>query len=236
MITEYQNSVIVGSLLGDLHIQKSDSKVTPKCRLRFCHGLEQKKYVDWKYRIFQENFCKSTKSPYQTDRNEYLFYTTYSDFFVEYHSTWYQPTKRDKDVLDISGASKEELLLVTKTGFEKKKLNKKWVKVVPPNIEHLLIDPIALAIWYLDDGTKRDYNACRFATQSFSLEENKFLQSTLETNFNLTVKIEEWWNKKTNKKMPGLSIPSANKSFLTFKDIIYNFVKTEIPSMLYKLE
>ena len=72
--------------------------------------------------------------------------------------------------------------------------------MVVPNIEQLLIDPIALAIWYLDDGTKRDHNACRFATQSFSLEENKFLQSTLETNFNLTVKIEEWWNKKTNKK------------------------------------
>ena len=109
-------------------------------------------------------------------------------------------------------------------------------KIVPPNIEQLLIDPIALAIWYLDDGTKRNYNACRFATQSFSLEENKLLQSTLERNFNLTIKIEEWWNKKTNNKMYGLSIPSANKSFLTFKDIVYNFVKTEIPSMLYKLE
>ena len=53
-------------------------------------------------------------------------------------------------------------------------------KIVPPNIEQLLIDPIALAIWYLDDCTKRNYNACRFATQSFSLEENELLQSTLE--------------------------------------------------------
>ena len=209
MITGYQNSVIVGSLLGDLHIQKSLSKVMPKCRLRFCHSLEQKKYVDWKYTIFKNNFCKTTKSPYQTDRKEYLFYTIYSDFFVLYHSMWYQ----------------EKLLN-----------SQKRIKIVPPNIEQLLIDPIALAIWYLDDGRKRNYNACRFATQSFSLEENKLLQSTLERNFNLTIKIEEWWNKKTNNKMYGLYIPSANKSFLTFKDIIYNFVKTEIPSMLYKLE
>ena len=209
MITGYQNSVIVGSLLGDLLIQKSFSKVMPKCRLRFCHSLKQKKYVDWKYTIFKNNFCKTTKSPYQTDRKEYLFYTIYSDFFVPYHSMWYQ----------------ENLLN-----------SQKRIKIVPPNIEQLLIDPIALAIWYLDDGTKRNYNACRFATQSFSLEENKLLQSTLERNFNLTIKIEEWWNKKTNNKMYGLYIPSANKSFLTFKDIIYNFVKTEIPSMLYKLE
>ena len=88
--------------------------------------------------------------------------------------------------------------------------SQKRKKIVPPNIEQLLIDPIALAIWYLDDGTKRNYNACRFATQSFSLEENKLLQSTLERNFNLTIKIEEWWNKKTNNKMYGLSIPSAD--------------------------
>lgn len=52
MITEYQNSVLVGSLLGDLHIQKSLSKVLPKCRLCFCHSLKQKEYVDWKYTIF----------------------------------------------------------------------------------------------------------------------------------------------------------------------------------------
>ena len=36
--------------------------------------------------------------------------------------------------------------------------------------------------------------------------------------------------------MYGLFIPSANQSFLIFKDIIYDFVKTEIPSMLYKLK
>ena len=65
-------------------------------------------------------------------------------------------------------------------------------KIVPKNIELILIDPIALAIWYLDDGTKRNYNACRFATQSFSLEENLLLQSTLETNFKLIVKVDKW--------------------------------------------
>ena len=31
-------------------------------------------------------------------------------------------------------------------------------KIIPKNLEQLLIDPIALAIWYLDDGAKRNYN------------------------------------------------------------------------------
>ena len=201
MITSYENAVIVGSLLGDLHIQKN-SGLTSRCRLRFCHSIKQKEYVDWKYAVFKKNFCKTTKLPYQTNRDEYLFYTSYSECFVNYHSMWYQNLK----------------------------------KIVPRNIEQLLIDPVALAIWYLDDGTKRNYNACRFATQSFSLQENLLLQSTLETNFKLIVKLEQWWNKKTQKHLYGLYIPSEKESFLTFKNIIYSFVKTEIPSMLYKLE
>ena len=205
MMNSIQKNVIIGSLLGDLHIQKNTGK-TNRCRLRFCHSIKQKSYVDWKYAVFEKDFCKTTKLPYQTERKEYMFYTSYSDIFVRYHSMWYQ------------------------------KKTQKFTKIVPKNIEHLLIDPIALAIWYLDDGTKRNYNACRFATQSFSLEENLLLQSTLETNFKLMVKVDKWWGKKNQKYMYGLSIPSENKSFLTFKNIIYPFVKTEIPSMLYKLE
>ena len=205
MITLYQNAVIVGGLLGDLHIQKN-SGLTSRLRLRFCHSVKQKKYVDWKYAVFKNNFCKTTKLPYQTKRNEYLFYTSYSECFVKYHSMWYQKESQN---------------------FE---------KIVPKNIEQLLIDPVALAIWYLDDGTKINQNACRFATQSFSLEENLLLQSTLETNFKDIVKIEKWWNKKTQKNLYSLYIPSEKQSFLTFKKSIYSFVKTEIPSMLYKLE
>ncbi len=45
-------------------------------------------------------------------------------------------------------------------------------KIVLSIIKQLLVDPIALAVWYLDDGTKRcGYKACRFATQSYSFVE-----------------------------------------------------------------
>ena len=206
MVTTSQNSVIVGSLLGDLHVQKNLSS-TNRCRLRFCHSIKQKEYVDWKYTIFKDNFCKKTKVPYQTNRNEYAFYTSYCDSFKLYHTMWYE-----------------------------KKSDLCFQKIIPKNIEQLLIDPIALAIWYLDDGTKRNYNGCRFATQSFSLEENEMLQSTLKTNFDLSVKVEKFWNKKISKEAYGLSVPSKDRSYLTFKNLIYSFVKTEIPSMLYKLE
>jgi len=80
MVTTYQNSVIVGCLLGDLHVQKNLSS-TNRCRLRFCHSIKQKEYVDWKYTIFKNDFCKKTQAPYQTNRNEYAFYTSYCDSF-----------------------------------------------------------------------------------------------------------------------------------------------------------
>ncbi len=70
----------------------------------------------------------------------------------------------------------------------------------PPNENEfkwrsILVDPISLAVWYLDDGTKR---------QGFHGYRN------------------------------NLSIPSC--SALVFKELLYSFVQTEIPSMLYKLE
>lgn len=129
MITSVENAVIVGSLLGDLHLQKNSRK-TSRCRLRFCHSVKQKEYVDWKYAIFKNDFCKTTKPPYQTKRQKYMFYTSYLECFVKYHSTWYQKSSQN------------------------------FKKIVPKKIEQLLIDPIALAVWYLDDGTKRNYNAC----------------------------------------------------------------------------
>ncbi len=89
----------------------------------------------------------------------------------------------------------------------------------------------------MDDGSKRnDCNACRLATQSFYEKENIMLQQCLQTNFNLSVTIDKWKNKETEKFLYDLSIPSKNSSYKNFKNLIYDFVKAEIPSMLYKLQ
>ncbi len=221
-ISQFQHTIIIGSLLGDIHIQKTNA-LTEKCRLRFSHSIKQKNYVDWKYTVFKNQFCSKTKPPYKTARilkdcfqGEYIFYTEYANEFSWYHSTWY--TQKIK--VDENG-----------------KLKYTYKKKIPNNILELLVDPVMLAIWYLDDGSKRnDCNACRLATQSFSEKENIMLQQCLQTNFNLSVTINKYKNKKTGKFLYGLSIPSKNSSYKNFKNYIYNFVKAEIPSMLYKLQ
>ena len=65
-------------------------------------------------------------------------------------------------------------------------------KVVPKRIVKILT-PLALAVWYQDDGTldyrnKYHYNAL-FATHCFSFSECVLLAKTLQTNFGLDVRV-----------------------------------------------
>lgn len=204
-VSKRQDAVIVGGLLGDLHIQKT-SATTERCRLRICHSMAQREYVDWKHEVLRGPFCARTKPPFETARpGEYLFYTMYMDQFLPYRSEWYM---------------RGEL------GFR---------KVVPSNIGDLLVDPISLAVWYLDDGSKRsDCAACRLATQGFTLEENMALVECLRSNFGIEAKVGTW--RRAGGELYGLSLPSSPSGYKRLKSLIYPLVEAEIPSMLYKLQ
>lgn len=180
-LTERQQAVFVGSLLGDAHIQKSSSN-TGKCRVRFCHSGKQKQFVDWKYEIFKTPFCEQTKAPYFENRrretpggSDYLFYTSYRNEFIEAHSSWYVDSSIDG-------------------------VKPKFVKQIPLNISEILHKrPLSLAVWFLDDGSKRsDTESCRIASQSFSKNEHKLLQDCLFENFGISAGIEDWGRSKTN--------------------------------------
>lgn len=204
-VSKRQDAVIVGGLLGDLHVQKTSAK-TERCRLRFCHSLSQKEYVDWKYKELRDPFCAGTKPPSEKRRGEYLFYTHYVDQFLPYRSKWYVSPPD-------AHASEGDPLFYGGDGVFRASLNdaqdaEEVRKVVPEDIKDLLVDPISLAVWYLDDGTKRkDSEACRLATQGFSLEENKALADCLEANFAIEAKVEAWRVK--GRELYGLSLQSG---------------------------
>ena len=44
MLTETQDQLLVGSILGDSHVERNGSN----CRVRFDHCMEQREYVYWK--------------------------------------------------------------------------------------------------------------------------------------------------------------------------------------------
>ena len=62
-------------------------------------------------------------------------------------------------------------------------------KIVPKNIQELLISPLSLAVWYMDDGSldfrPKDHYNFSFCTNAFSVKENKLLVEALKKNFGI---------------------------------------------------
>jgi len=63
-------------------------------------------------------------------------------------------------------------------------------KVVPKNITDLLISPLSLAIWYMDDGYRRiDCKGSYLCTSAYTKSEQLLLQKVLKRNFSLNTRL-----------------------------------------------
>lgn len=84
------------------------------------------------------------------------------------------------------------------------------------------IEPLGLAIWYMDDGNKLDYGAT-LCTNCFSIEDLEIIQQMFIEKFNIQTHFYE--------KTHVTYIPS--KEFPKFKKLIEPYI---IPSMQYKIK
>lgn len=138
-------------------------------RLRLDHGSKQKSYLLWKHTELQNISGKVLEV----------------DYYHKGHNTYYKNYR-------FSTFSNELL----NNYWRKFYVNGK--KVIPKDITVLLREPLALAIWFMDDGYKRsDCNALRLSTDSFSFEENVLLQKALQANFGIATAIHKkgkYWN------------------------------------------
>lgn len=102
---------------------------------------------------------------------------------------------------------------------------KERIKVVPLNIENLLTSPLSLAVWFMDDGGRRNDSYGLFLnTLSFTLPEHELLRECLRKNFSLETRVH--WIQDGYR----LYIPS--KCAKHFCELVYPHM---IPSMYYKL-
>ena len=95
------------------------------------------------------------------------------------------------------------------------------VKTITSEFLNLITHPIALAYWFMDDGTNRG----TFATNCFSEKEVDLLIEWLKNKWNITC--------TKQKNLSNFVIHIAQKSRKDFEDLIYPYV---IPSMYYKLQ
>ena len=100
----------------------------------------------------------------------------------------------------------------------------KGVKIVPRNIEKILVNPLSLAIWYMDDGTldyrEKDHYAFRLTTHSFTPNDNQRLVSVLNNNFGVDATVQSTLIR--GKRYPRIHIG------VTGRDQFYNLVQPYI--------
>jgi len=100
-------------------------------------------------------------------------------------------------------------------------------KVVRPELITILTDPLSLAIWYMDDGSRGKYN-CRFATDSFSEKEHTILIDLLKINFDIRAKTCKYARNDREYYYLSLDKPNTLKLF----SIIYTYM---IDCVKYKI-
>jgi hypothetical protein len=167
-------------------------------RLRLEHGVSQEQYLLWKYNEFKK--VATPSSPMKV----HAYHKVHQKFY---------------DSLRMYTFSNESFKLYWDVFYQNGR------KIVPKNILKLLTEPISLAVWFMDDGYKRnDCNAFRLNTDSFLKQEQLQLIEVLKKNFN----IESTLHKKG--KHWNIYIPQ--RSSKRFVEIVKPYI---IPSLEYKI-
>jgi len=193
-LTSKQKEVLIGTLLGDGTLELNGRYP----RLRVDHGMKQKAYVEWKYKIFHglttgkikhfsQKLDRRTKKRYRHCKFDTISIYPLNKFYRMFYG--------------------------------------KGRKQVPKNIGKILKKPLSLAVWYMDDGYKRnDCNAIRINTDSFSFKDQELLSKCLKINFGINTKLHrkgKFWN---------IYIPSQEAK--KFCNIVKPYI---IPEMEYKI-
>lgn len=166
-------------------------------RLRFGHGISQKEYIFWKYDEFRNI---ANQSP--------TYVEEWHKVMGKKYGSWHFGTK-----------GTPELIMFWNDFYQNKH------KIVPMHIKKILIDPLSIAVWFMDDGYKRnDCNAFRLNTDAFSLNDQQLLQAAVEENFGIPTKLHK------KGKYRNIYIPeSSSKKFV---ELVKRYI---VPSMEYKI-
>jgi len=184
-LTQFERSIIIGSLLGDGYMRIIPGR--SNAFLEINHSIKAREYVDYKYESLKR-LCESAPKERASNEGRVAY-----RFFI----------KQNKELTDLYNI------------FYK---NNK--KIIPKD---LVLDPIILAIWYMDDGSKCRDHDIYLNTQQFSINDQKILLNKLrELNINA----------RLNKDKKYFRIRILKTSIKTFMRIISPYV---FKSMYYKL-
>lgn len=188
-----QEQFVLGSLLGDLNLSNPKSNRSKNSRLAIVQCEKQKELFMKKVEILGEFMGSYRLTTSKPDPRTGKIYTGYRG-----------NSKAHKVFTDIYN-----LLYIN----EKKTITKEYLNKIT--------SPIALAFWFMDDGSE----CGTIATNSFSLDEVKLLQNWLLEKWNISSMI---WKNRVN-----YVLHIDNSSRQQFENLIKPYI---IPSMEYKLK
>src|SRR3990167_9008911 len=158
LFPEDQLQLILGSLMGDARLECRSKSIRAKhtARLRIHQSDKQKDYVFWKYEKLKDLVLKGPR----------------------FTKVWHDP-KRNKDHFSwyFHTQSSESLGLIHKIFY------KDNVKIAPNELSELL-EPLGLAVWYMDDGSNNG-GSITLNTHGFTVIEQKALKDLLLEKFNV---------------------------------------------------
>lgn len=196
-LSNRQKEILIGKLLGDGHLETKDCGRT--YRLKIEHSLKQKEYVDWLYREFKVWVL----TPPQV-RRRFVVWRTLAG---EYDKYWFNTLS--------SGSFR----------FYAHQFYKERKKIVPRFIKKLLT-PLALAVWFMDDGSikSKAHQTVFLNTHGFDAKSIKLLQDAL---------LEKFGIKTTKRKEKcGWQIYLLSETINRFAVIIKSHI---LASMRYKI-
>lgn len=196
-LTKRQREILIGTLLGDSHLETQNKGRT--YRLKVEHSLKQKEYVDWLYHEFKDWVLSLPKV-----RERFVRLRTVSGMYAKYYFN---------------------TLSVGSLRFYAQQFYSEGKKRVPRLI-HRWLTPLALAVWYMDDGSiKSNHHRTIFLnTQGFAIRDLHGLQKALLEKFGIKTQLRA----DRHQQRIYFSAETVDK----FLKIIERHI---IPSMRYKL-
>lgn len=197
-LSRIQQELLIGGLLGDGNLRIAGRNRHANFIVE--HSMAQQEYVLWKYCLMKEWVLTEPKAVTRV-----------------YH----KDSKRVLHSLRFLTISHPEFTKWHSAFYERK------IKRIPKNIQEILISPLSLAIWLMDDGNK-NHRALFLNTQQFCLEDQELLMYCLKSNFDLEATINRH-SIYADKQFYRIRLTTAatEKLFAMTKDFL-------LPSMRYK--
>ena len=194
-------------LIGFILGDSSVERNGPNCRLRFDHSHLQLDYCRWKHRVLSPHSGK----------------------FTEY-DTWDKRTKKFYAKCRFYTWTRQYFNVYRETFYPGGK------KKIPPSIESLLTSDWALAVWFLDNGSRRtDCAALRLHTNSYTREECELLAAALKSNFSIEASLNK---ARPREKIGGEGrdniLHMGGESARKLDSLVRPIIKAEFPQFLYK--